>query len=806
MATFSDARANVAPIQVVAANPNFKGIQDNSTAGAIQAFGQLGGAARAGVIEQDLQSELEEHSLRFDALNNPEVRVTKDEETGDVDVDISGVPGIEQLDVLDEDFRRLRIKREQGLLGENQVALEAEILLRRAVIRGPGFEPELRKIASDAVGFDVTGAATQTFFGLPRQDGSRRQTLLQKWQEEATALTSEVSGLTFNKAMQTIAANHFEALKQPITDARMREGEMTATEYGLQQASNFEGQAMGVMSAAQNADGTVNDPLKLAFDLKGLHALALNRAKLANTKDGIVNSANVQVIQKMLDQSLQASLSMAADLDNFKLLGLKADAMVDAITINNHILFPAIMSVRGALGETAFNTFMQMLDLAQDNPAVLKDFAIRFPQFRVALAVLKNADRSIIGDILTDIYTGNSDKVSPAKLQMLQAQAQLLAEIAFEEGPSADKDFSVAIGAQFDTDMVRAPISQLANKMGAYSKLTPEVKQQAIQRWDDWFVRTKTNLTAQLKEAGQTIVYDTETKTFSSARIEPLSPFQPRRIPGGRGGPAVGLVPLIAEGNSENIDFLNESLIRLLKNDPQFAKDQGIKDVNIWGLAVEKAINDKVIELPEPVVLKGPDNQDLELLSPGVYGDDEGNLFEVTERGEFSQVGGKVQRTERKSEPEPLPTPQQEVVNRLQSAQVIVPKKAKETVEAIVIAAEEAGVSANLMIAIAKIENGKFDPSKVNVAVEGKTASKALGLFQFTPDTFDTYGPKDGDPNDPQDQIIAAMNFINALHAEFGSDIRQVALHWHDGINKKPPFSKEGIRFAGKLLAELGLE
>ncbi len=774
MPTFSQARANVKNIPVQAVNA--PGVPSTAAGQAITAFGEIGGAARKGQVTADLQSEAEDLSLAFNALNAKETVVTPD------GVDISEADPDGLIDTSTEGFRRLSLKREQGILSENQVALEGEVLLRQAITRAPGFEPELRRIAADAVGFDVTGAATRTFFGLGRVS-SRAKTPLEIATLEAEKFVELLPEVSMETALRVIAKSEFGALTKALNDQDLASNRITANQYGQEEGANFESDAMTMIGLARGPNGEIADFDALSFELQKKHREYQNRAFLNTNKNGRIDNAARSDITEILKESLDGVLAIAESADALKILARNADAAVNSITLDSNTMFRGFAMVKATVGDRALEQMLRFLRISQNNPETIANFRRDNPGFDAAMKIMEAVEQKSLAELIVEVYLGNVGNVPPERLAELQAAAQIIAEQGYKDRDEGDA--SAGVGTQFDTGMSRMPMSQAARRPNGYSLLDEKTQGKFLAKWQPTLIQTQTQITSQLKAASQGILYNIDTERFEVVRDNPISPFLPQHRP--RGGPGFQS-PLAAR---DEVMFLNEVMLGVQKNDPKFMVDSGIDDYNVWGLAVANAINDGIVTLPAPAVLRGPDNQELEVITPGVFKDDQGNIFRVTEDGAFDQVGGVIDR-------ESIP------------AKNLMPKfaaKHKKIVDMIIEASEARGIDPRLMVAMAKVESS-FNPKAANnpnnPGVAEAPFSSAQGLFQNTIANFKDFGPDGGDRTDPEDSIEAGLNFMEFLQLRFPNDLEKQIVRWHGGQNSRLT-TQTDIDFADKVLKELGI-
>lgn len=783
---FSDARAAVSTIPVVAANA--PGVQRRSTAEAISAFGQLGGDARKGLLKRDLQTELEESSVIFDTLNARETVLTED----GVDISQSDPAGI--IDQTSAKFQRLAKAREQGLLTENQSAIEGEVLLRQAVARAPGFEPEFRKLAADAVGFDVTGAATNTLFGNARV-GTGPKTDLQKMQQKAEAFAAIIPNLSSDMALQVIAKTEFGALQKQADDQMLAKNRIASTQYGQTSAANFETDAMAEMALAEDASGEIQEPEAFDVKIREIHQTYMNRAFRNTNRNGIIDINGREDIRKILQASLDGVLLISKSKNARTLLSARADAAVDAIVLKSRTMFPGFALVTETVGEREFGTMLTYMAIAKNDPSVKAQFRKQFPGFDAALTIMESIIVDQIPQTVVDIYTDAGGDVPAARKDAVIATSQINAEISFNENDS--KGVSAGIGKQIDLGLVKMPLSQVSKRPGGYNLLNNDRKQNVLNTYQTSVLQTQADLIRHLKPAGLTLNFQETREVFTgdgfqtavrpsfelfqdglSAKLSQPSFF------GGEGGSPEG---------SDDLIYLNEVLLRMQQNNPQFMKDAGITDTRVWALAIQANVNDALITLPTQVPLQGPDGQELTRQEPGFFSDSQGNFFKAGENGEFTQIGGQIQRT---LIPARLPMPKFSAGNT---------KIANQIAEA----SEERGVDPRIMVAIALVEsrlnpNAANNPDNPGVADKEKGFTSALGLFQNTVDNFTDFGREGGDRTNPADSIEAGLNFWEFLQEKFPNDLENQLVHWHGGQNKRTIDQKD-VDFADLVMKRLGL-
>lgn len=107
-------------------------------------------------------------------------------------------------------------------------------------------------------------------------------------------------------------------------------------------------------------------------------------------------------------------------------------------------------------------------------------------------------------------------------------------------------------------------------------------------------------------------------------------------------------------------------------------------------------------------------------------------------------------------------------------------------------ASQDTGLSGSIVAAQINDESG-FNANAVS-------PTGAEGPAQFEPGTFKIYGPKGGNPKNPQDALVAYVNYMNALLGQYNGNVRNALAAYNAG----PANISAGYGYADAILAKAG--
>jgi hypothetical protein len=763
MASFADARAKSQDIAVKTVQA--PGVVDTAAASAVQAFGQIAGDARKGALRKDLRQEIEEEAVIVGTLNAPETVVT---ETG-VDISQSDPTGV--IDRQSEKFKRLALARQQGKIDDNTIAIEAEKSLREAIAKAPGFADEFRRIASDLVGFDVSGAGARTLFGTG-QGGSTRLTALQKAREEA-ALLAAGGKIDFDDAFQLIVDGKTQELQDASLDSRLKRNKIGAAKAAFLYSADLEKQYLGILSGFADQiteTGGIVDIDEFNSNVRRQHRIFLARARQATVRDGIPDIDSQKIIAAELQTTMEAWLAIGQDVDLQKILARDRDVLTNAIAIQGIRVAPTIKLLNETGGQRAVEEYFSLLKVANGNPQVLADFKKKFPSFAFMADVANEAGGEQMGIMLDSLLSRAGSRIPAQDVPLFNAVAALATNDAALRGD--DETFWDGLIGMSDTGQVKQPLSILARTKNAYSKGSAADRAIIRSLYNADLVTVESGAAADLANSPFIVRWDAEDQLFRLVGAGGQSRLEVLRDSDLREGSA---------NTADNqMEFLNSYLLNLAK-DPAFQADAGIENLDVWATQQAGLINVQADEI------RNPGKRELtERLGARV----EDGAFEREDGSLVSVVGGEVKVVD-------LP--------RVTKTPTVSPTATPENLEIVNRIAKELGIQPEIAVALAQQESS-FDPN----AESGKGAQ---GLFQLMPSVQEQFGVLD--PNDPEESARAGLQFLSQLQGTFGRlDHALAAFNWgptnvkraiRDGKDPLEVAPKETKDFVKNIMSNVGI-
>lgn len=747
MADLSAARSRAQDIPVKQIQS--PGIVGTAAASAIQAFGQIAGDVRKGVLSVNLRDELRDQSLIVNALNAPETVVTDE----GVDISVADPEGV--IDKGSKPFKTLALAREQGKIDENTLAIEAEKSLRQAIARAPGFAQEFRQLAADLVGFDVTGAATRTLFGTGRTSRGGI-TALEKARQQAEAM-SALTGMDFPDALEAVGNALVAGVRDQILDNRVSENKISAGAAAIQYSTSLEGDMLGVLAGfAQEIQDTggIIDIDDYNAQLRIQHRITQNRAKLALTQQGIISSENQQIVTESIDTILESYIALGDNQDLLKSLSRNRAILTEAITNRGILAMPTIFLIDKIAGQAGVQLYIDALRLSKGDPQVIKDLSARNPAMKLIFDIVADGEPAKIGLMLQSILNRSGKRIAGGDKELFDALSGFVADNAANTGE--DEIYSDAVNAQLEAGLVRQPLSIVGNTGNGYNRLKRSDQKKVLLAYNTDLIQTESRIAKDFSRGPFNLRWlpDEQRFTFVGPNGESASELSFQGI---RGKLSPGSTQFVF-GNTPDatgIDFLNGYLLNIAK-DRDFQADAPIMSLDLWAQQQVDLVNQKIEEIVDPSViltraLEGEDTG-IQRLEDGAFQDAAGNIFTVSD-GVVSQIGGAIERTPETTEVE-VPTLTQPELS---------PDASPENIELARSIAIEVGIQPNLALAVVQAESS-FNPK----ALSRKTdRGQAKGLMQLGPDVIRDFDVQD--PFDPEENMRVGFQFLNQLIQQFGS-------------------------------------
>jgi hypothetical protein len=318
---------------------------DTTTAQAVEA---VGGLARTFVAEKK-KSDLED-----------ELRELGDE--------VFAAKSGKQLEGATDRFKRLQKAREQGLLSDSMVNIEAEKVLKETIGTMPGFAPELRQEASRILGFDPTGSEIQALFGKSgASSGARPKSQLEKFQDQAAAI-SATTNISQEDALALVGKSAALKLQSDVAQNSLALGAINRSQFlntKMDEVENSMFDLMGSVTAELRQGGVVNpEQAKALFSQKKEVLWAEYRRGLSGA--GIVaSSTELQSDRKLFDQQFASLESIVTDGSLQEVMTRKAATLAAVAKVQGFNAFPHIAVLNQVGGAPMVETWLNTLSSVQ---------------------------------------------------------------------------------------------------------------------------------------------------------------------------------------------------------------------------------------------------------------------------------------------------------------------------------------------------------------------------------------------------------------------------------------------------------
>ncbi len=761
MPGFDTARQRVAEIDT--ATVNAPGVKDDATAAAITGFGVIAGDVILGAAKGGLARDLREQAEVVNVLNSAEE--IRDPISGEItDLRLTGVD-TRGIDLFTEQAQRLRRTREQGLISESDIALEAEVLLRQAINATPGFADQLRAVASRELRFDPSGAATQKLLGIGRGQSSGKQTLHEEMVEKALE-TSRTLGLPFADTMRLLTADilapvHARNLDRDTALGNNSNADMTS-EYTSALTQALSKNAL-LFKPELDTFGAFQSIELMSRQANELHRSASNRlAEAIRTRPGENTQSAFNNAQASLDTALKTHLAMIGDSDLAKFYERKTATFANAIFLAGMEIDPAMQVVIKLHGEEAGAALADFLSLAMGmGPAAREAYLQLRPSMKNAWDTYQAVDAqklyifggSMLGhqagrpeDVVTDedldaVPPPSQTDLSPEE-QAAAAAIMLDAGIQAGNANAANAAVQDAISRQ---GLVKQPLSQIANDPQAWNLFNKASKAIIAQAFGSDLRVTGIEIARSNVSEGLVIQWNPnavnafgvgsrrgrfETGVLRDGNFITQLARNPSQIG--------GTFPRALEAN-DTVRYLNDTLTNVMRN-PQALIAGGVTSLDEWGAQVADQINSGGFAEQIEGILGQPDLTKFDV--GDIVRDAEDNLFRITEEG-FEQVGtsGIIDQTSRR-DPD--------------ISRNAVPAHKEHAIQQ----ADLVGLDPNILLALIQQESDWVHfaaDGSVKLGPSNKSGEKAVGLGQLLPSTAADLGV---DPEDPLENIEGSAEYL----------------------------------------------
>jgi lysozyme len=592
MALLSEARFGVQDPTVQSPDNRLIPRGSTTTAQAIEAFGDIGGQIRQGMLKGELKNEIEESANIISSINAGYPQLQKDIESG-------------RIDDQSEKFYRLSLATEQGKISQQRAQLEAEVLLRSSIAKAPGFADQFRQVARDTLGFDPTGAALNSLF-LSGPSGNEPLTQEQKDIEQAQAMVAGGAVTSVAAGVKLINEARVSELRQTTTAAAIRRGELQAGRVAVEGAQRISEAASGVMLQAFQqirTTGGVQDIESLRGSL-----LAISQQETMKLEREMAESAEYQYtpeaynqVRARAEEMTNSFLTLLDNQDTLKIL-TRDQQMIEAVSaIGLHEIAPHLAILSG-LGESAVTSYIELLTLSKGDERVRQELIKRDPRYKWVAGV--DVDASGLADAVQALASKSlSARVQTGQIPKDTADTVLRdAATRAGDGRVTPEEFDNIVTEVFRAGRQREALSVLAKNPASHANLSPEARQVAAENINQTTLNQASSIAAGLRNAGFELQFDgrkfnvVDPRGRSLTQLDPLSDMGGRisNLPGMPGRPNYESDRLANKaGVKEAVDLLNGQLVPIMEN-VQWANEAGFGNMQQWARSVANQTNSSV--------------------------------------------------------------------------------------------------------------------------------------------------------------------------------------------------------------------
>ena len=614
MASFNDARVNTP--QPTARLHRDQAGPDATTANAIEAAGQFGGAVREGQLEGQLEANLVETGNVIAAVNNVNtITHTNPDGTKTLEGPDATIQGIDQTT---ERFQRIASSLDQGKISQQRAALEAEVELRRSINKAPGFAQQLRKSAQDLLGFNPSGAAMEALF----LSGPDKNTITQADKDNAEG--QRFFELGFAKSpedgLRLVIGERAIKAQKAVQLARISQSETAAPRIAVEAGALAQNEMNGIMlQAFAQIDSTGGvqeiEALRSGILAAGESVMSQVSLAMADAKDIPYQQAAYDNMRKEVTRIQEANIALLDNQDVMNIMSRKRDLMEAVLRTQAITLAPEVALIASSVGNESVGDYIELMAASAGDPVVMQKLIEINPHygFLANLAL----DANSIAPTLQAIASGgvadlvNRGEVDPATVTAV-TKSSALDLISGRKG--LDKT-SETIKSLSDLNLPNMVMSTAAQTRNSYAAADAASKQIVVRDFQGTDVQQRANIAREIQGTNWALGWD-ETKNefiIQDRRQRPESagkqflddqPFNPSQFSGvtDRAAAQRAGVDLIPGANvnpvgiaTDSLKALNEMMVPLMK-DPRWANEIGHVNPSVWASDFIAEVNTRTIE------------------------------------------------------------------------------------------------------------------------------------------------------------------------------------------------------------------
>jgi GH24 family phage-related lysozyme (muramidase) len=564
---------------------------DMTSQRAVQAFGEVAGQIRQGMLAGDLKQELRESGNIISTINAGEDAIQDAVRKG-------------QIDPTTEKFQRLAAASEQGVISQQRAALEAEVLLRQSISMAPGFADQLRKTARDTLGFDPTAGALNTLFMSGPDQSSNRVTQEMKDLEQADALVAGGYTQSREEALSLIVAARAAEFEAKLDAQRIRNGKVSAsriTVIGAKRAQSGANEFLleafkqvrtegGVVDAEVLKNGMIAQREKIKAEIED---------EMASSEEFIYPDESYKNVRTRIDEVFEASMEMLDNQDILNVLAREQEKLESIVSLTGIALAPEL-AVMSQFGDAAVSGWIELMAASNGDRRIMNELIKVDPQYKFLddldlqndklMPALRAAAQGALGQ---KVLTGEVDEETAKATARKEGLDLINGKVPPEETPRIYTNLT-------DVGQTVTALSALAETRDSHFHTPPEKRQEVAGNFRVTQELQQKTVAERLAQSGMGLGWDGERFVVqdpqgrSAAQVAPSSGID--NTLRALGGPTpMGRrfdANILAReaGVTEQLNLLNNTMLNLVK-DPRWAKEFGYEDANDWANSLMNSVN-----------------------------------------------------------------------------------------------------------------------------------------------------------------------------------------------------------------------
>ena len=290
------------------------------------------------------------------------------------DVDVSGLsPQLQQQVTAiqakaGDRFKRIAQGVAQGAIPRQAAALEAEAAIKELINQTPGFGAEIRQQARDLLGYDPTGFALRQTLDLdtPR---TTRLTASQKRLEEAQSIVSAIksvnpeAGISVETVMGNMAVRDLNKINQELAAADLDLNTISFNQYVqrvfVQRGPDLADTLAGI--ATQGAEGGLETPEQYVNLIVSQREADLRELRQTATVKGGINMSDLTAAEDQVNRMYEPLLNAVKNNNLGDIMKNRLDTIGQLNKVYAHQMTPILSFVASAYGDQIGGKLLDML-------------------------------------------------------------------------------------------------------------------------------------------------------------------------------------------------------------------------------------------------------------------------------------------------------------------------------------------------------------------------------------------------------------------------------------------------------------